>query len=179
MKRSVSGFTIVELLLVIVVIGILVSIVAVSYNSVQAHSRNANRATEVRNWHNLLELYKSSFGTYPPIANGNYCLGRNFPMGTDNQRRCRDSAMTDPNYSYLESGNSAFMTEIQKVGSIPTNNPPRVNGDLVGPYVNYWGTGMSITQVFEGSPTDCPKYGMSYSWDDGHGTILCYLSIGN
>lgn len=178
MKKTTSGFTIVELLIVIAVIAILSAIVLVTYNGVQKRARNADRYSQMQSWQKLFELYKSSYGTYPQVASGNYCLGTNFPAGPDGQNRCRDSAMTDPNYSYLESNNAALMTEIKKVGSIPTNKPQRVNGDLVGPYVNYWGTGMSFTQVFEGGPSDCPP-GMNYSWDDGHGALLCWLNIGS
>jgi prepilin-type N-terminal cleavage/methylation domain-containing protein len=178
MKRNTSGFTLIELLIVIIVVAILSVVVIVGYNGVQAHARNASRATQVRNWVNLFELYKSSFGSYPPVASGNYCLGVNFPLGPDNQGRCRDSAMTDPNYSYTEAGSTALMTEIKKVGTLPTNSPPRVNGDLVGPYVIYWGTGIFLVQAFEGSATDCPQYNMTYSWYDGHGSLLCSVNLG-
>jgi prepilin-type N-terminal cleavage/methylation domain-containing protein len=178
MNRSTSGFTIIELLIAIVVISILASFVFASYGNTQKNARNASRYLQVQQWQKSFELYKAKFGTYPQVTVKNYCLGVSFPLGTDSQRRCRDSAMTDPNYSYLESDNAALMTEIKKISTIPTNNPPRINGDLVGPYVNYWNTGMSITQVFEGGPSDCPK-NMGYSWDDGHGTLLCYLDIGN
>lgn len=178
MKRSISGFTLIELIIVITVIGILASIVFVNYNSAQAKARNANRAAEIHSWENLFELYRTNYGHYPSVPNGNYCLGFNFPLGPDGQSRCRDSAMTDPNYSYLQSGNAQLMTDLQQVGSIPTNSPPRVLGDLVGPYMNYWGTGMSITQVFEGGPNDCPP-SMKYSWDNGQGALLCYVNLGN
>lgn len=86
--------------------------------------------------------------------------------------------MTDPNYSYLESNNTAIMTELAKVATNPTVNPQRINGDLVGPYINYWGTGGSITQVFEGTSSQCTAP-LKYSWDDGKGTLLCYINFGN
>lgn len=178
MRRNISGFTIVELVIAVVVIGILASIVLVGYNTAQMKARNAGRTLELRNWKNLFELYHSNYGQYPPVANGNYCLGINFPIGTDGQRRCRNSAMTDPNYSYLQSGNTQLMTYIQQVGTIPTNGPPAVKGDLVGPYMSYWGTGMWIGQAFEGGPHDCPP-STNYSWDDGQGSLLCYITLGN
>lgn len=178
MKRAKNGFTIIELIVVVTVIGILAGIVFVNYNNAQIKARNADRAAEMHNWKNLFELYYANYGQYPPVANGNYCLGFNFPLGSDGQARCRDSAMTDPNYSYLQSGNAQLMTYLQQVGTIPTNQPVRVGGDLVGPYMVYWGTGMSITEVFEGGKTDCPP-SMKYSWDNGNGAVLCYMSLGH
>lgn len=174
MRKSTSGFTIIELIVIIVVISILAAIVYVSYSNVQKNARNADRFTQVQQWVKQFQLYKAKFGAYPPVASGNYCLGKGFPLGPDNQGRCRDSAMTDPNYSYLESDNTAIMTELAKIGTNPTVNPQRVNGDLVGPYVDYWGDGFYMVQVFEGGPSDCPKP-MQYGWDDGNGALLCSI----
>jgi prepilin-type N-terminal cleavage/methylation domain-containing protein len=177
MRKSTSGFTLVEILIVVVAIGILSTIIFVSYNNVERNARNADRFAQIKQWVKEFELYKAKFGQYPVIASGNYCLGRGFPLGSDNQGRCRDSAMTDPNYSYLESNSAALMTELAKVGTSPTVNPQRIHGDLVGPYINYWGTGGSITQVFEGGRNDCPA-SLTYSWDDGNGVLLCAQSLG-
>ncbi|HEY5695220.1 MAG TPA: type II secretion system protein [Candidatus Saccharimonadales bacterium] len=178
MRKSIRGFTIIEILVVVAVIATLAGIVFVSYGTVQKNARNADRLTQVQQWAKLFELYRAKYGTFPPVATGNYCLGTGFPLGPDGQGRCRDSVMTDPNYSYLESGNTALMTEIKKIGTIPTVNPPRVHGDLVGPYGWYDGTHLWMTQVFEGGPSDCPTP-THYSWDDGAGVVLCAFTIGN
>ena len=41
MKKNISGFTIVELLIVIVVIAILAAITIVAYNGIQARAKNS------------------------------------------------------------------------------------------------------------------------------------------
>lgn len=45
MRKSISGFTIVELLIVIVVIAILAAISVVAYNGIQTRARDAARDT--------------------------------------------------------------------------------------------------------------------------------------
>ena len=65
MKKSKSGFTIVELAVVIVVIAILATIILVSYNRVQAQSRDARRLSDVADIQKAMELYYSDNGVYP------------------------------------------------------------------------------------------------------------------
>lgn len=65
MKKSRNGFTIVELLVVIVVIGILATIVIISYNGVQARSRDSRRQSDIGNIIKAMELYYSDHGSYP------------------------------------------------------------------------------------------------------------------
>jgi len=65
MRKSKSGFTIIELLVVVVVIGILAGITLVAYNGTQARSRDARRKTDVANIIKAMELYYSDNGQYP------------------------------------------------------------------------------------------------------------------
>lgn len=59
------GFTIVELLIVIVIIGILAAITIVAYNGIQARARDAVREAAFRNITVGLELYRVEIGHYP------------------------------------------------------------------------------------------------------------------
>lgn len=70
MKRGhqLSGFTIVELLIVIVVIGILAAITIVAYNGIQDRARNAQRVSDVNTIQKALEQYKALNGTYPATS---------------------------------------------------------------------------------------------------------------
>jgi prepilin-type N-terminal cleavage/methylation domain-containing protein len=65
MKKGVGGFTIVELLVVIVVVGILATISIVAYGSTQAKSRDAIRYADAKSILKALELYKADRGYYP------------------------------------------------------------------------------------------------------------------
>lgn len=73
MKNRVSikaGFTIVELLIVVVVIAILASITVVGYSGISSRSRDSVRASDVRNIKNALEMYKADAGVYPDVCGG-------------------------------------------------------------------------------------------------------------
>ena len=62
------GFTIVELLIVIVVIAILATIVVVAYNGVTRSAYNAATVTTVRGYVDLLDHYRLKKGRYPTVV---------------------------------------------------------------------------------------------------------------
>lgn len=62
------GFTIVELLIVIVVIGILAAITVVAYNGVQARAKNTVVSTNISTTIRQLESYKALNDSYPVNA---------------------------------------------------------------------------------------------------------------
>jgi len=60
-----KGFTIVELLVVIVVIGILASITIVSYNGIRQRAENAKTLSAVSSYIDALQVYASNNGAVP------------------------------------------------------------------------------------------------------------------
>lgn len=60
-----SGFTIVELLIVIAVIAILAAISIVTYTGIQNRSYDTSVQSDLRNFANLLEMYNADRGDYP------------------------------------------------------------------------------------------------------------------
>ena len=66
-QQTNTGFTIVELLIVIVVIAILAAITIVAYNGIQARARDTARIEKVTAIAKAIELYQADNGRYPPI----------------------------------------------------------------------------------------------------------------
>lgn len=70
MKKD-RGFTIVELLIVIVVIGILAAIVIVAYNGIQNRAKTQSGQAAASNVQKKIEAYNAAVGSYPTgAANG-------------------------------------------------------------------------------------------------------------
>lgn len=65
MTKNAHGFTIVEILIVIVVIGILASITIVAYNGVQDRASITRSLSDLSAIRKGLEIYKSTYGNYP------------------------------------------------------------------------------------------------------------------
>ncbi|MDQ5932109.1 MAG: ral secretion pathway protein [Patescibacteria group bacterium] len=98
------GFTIVELLIVIVVIGILAAITLVAFNSVQAGARDSDRKAAVAALIRGLELYYGENGRYP-TSSGSTTINASW------------STTADASWAHLENQLRPYM------GSVP--NEPR------------------------------------------------------
>lgn len=75
MNTAKNGFTIVELLIVIVVIGILAALSYVTYSGFQTKARNSTKVSIIQQTMKLIHLYKAENGNYPlSSAMGDFCL---------------------------------------------------------------------------------------------------------
>jgi len=68
-RRRARGFTLIELIVVIAVIGILVTIAAIGFNRYQAETRDARRASSISVIAESLEKYYDQHGEYPSCPN--------------------------------------------------------------------------------------------------------------
>lgn len=172
MLKRFKGFTIVELLVVIVVIGILASITVVAYNNVTSRADNARRHANLKSWSTLIQTYQAFHGRdFSPTEasingdawDGYYCLGENSP----DSNYCWNS--WDPTYRTGES--PSLMAALKTVGSLPPqyyddHNLP--DGFGYGPIIYYNFDGSSnpldidfISDWFHG--TSCPS-GTELHW---------------
>lgn len=119
-----SGFTIVELLIVIVVIAILAAITIVAYNGIQNRTNDAAVQSDLKNFGKLIEIQKVDNSTYP----GTLTSAMNFKFskgsyGQDyqgaNVRYCYDSS-TD---TYVLLSNSKSGNYYKVVNGVLSTNP--------------------------------------------------------
>ncbi len=66
--KKQKGFTLVELLIVIIIIGILATLVIVTFSGVQARARDSKRQTDIGALDSHLEAYYAQHGWYPTLA---------------------------------------------------------------------------------------------------------------
>lgn len=85
-KSKQQGFTIVELLIVIVVIGILAALVITTFTGIQQKARNTERTTDIKALHGQIEAYYAQNGFYPELAD----------VTTANLKGLDAGALTDP-----------------------------------------------------------------------------------
>lgn len=68
LNKRQSGFTIVELLIVIIVIGILATLVIVTFTGIQQKARDNQRQTDIAAVASHVEAFNAQNGYYPSLA---------------------------------------------------------------------------------------------------------------
>jgi len=68
-----TGFTLLELLIVIAIIGILSAVVLSSLNSARDKAKIATAQTELEQIRNVFSLFYSDYGAYPPGPGQDFC----------------------------------------------------------------------------------------------------------
>lgn len=127
-KRQPLGFTIVELLIVIVVIGILAALVIIAYSNIQQRARNASRIASVKELQKILALYVAQEGKYPYASYG--CMGSGYTdWDGDGTLDCyaKNTNRQHPN--------TTLNNELQKIAPLPKVN----TDDVPGTSENYRG----------------------------------------
>lgn len=89
-KTKQQGFTIVELLIVIVVIGILALLVITTFTGIQQKARDTERTTDIKALHGQIEAYYATKGNYPTRTNLNDAGWRSTNMKGLDQEALKD-----------------------------------------------------------------------------------------
>jgi general secretion pathway protein G len=105
-----SGFTIVELLIVIVVIAVLAAISIVAYNGVQERARDSQRKQDVASIVKALELYYIDNGVYPP-GSGSTVINQHW------------STTADTSWDNLENSLAEYMDTLPRDPEAPSTSP--------------------------------------------------------
>jgi len=106
-----KGFTIVELLIVIVVIAILAAISIVAYNGIQDRAKNNAMISVATQVYKLSLAYINGSGQLPATGTTTYCLTR------DNL--CTSDSGSTP----VTSDNSTMLTNLSAYGTVPNSAP--------------------------------------------------------
>ncbi len=171
MKDSRSGFTIVELLVVIVIIAILAAITIVAFSGFTMRAHNTARIQSAQNMMKAAKAYIAANGPEDYIAkvntNTNYCLGKGFEdlniSGTS--KACW--VMKGPELYILS--NSALDTAIDTISSPSVAGFPKISVSDLTP-----GTTYEMTAPYMITLTGSPDYSV-----DGvigkYGQIVLYL----
>lgn len=158
-KQRSTGFTIVELLIVIVVIGILAAITIVAFNGIKDRSENVKTTTAVRSYATAIMNYQVTNGFYPKET-GWPCLG---PHPTSCGKRTTNTAnMCIGGGAGSQVGFDTTMKSVMN-GKVPEPSSQEMmcNGDL---YKGAWyhgnadGTSAEITYYIKGN-LPCEKLG--------------------
>ncbi len=183
MRKTTSGFTLVELLIVIVVIAILAAISVVVYGGISKRAEATRAASVAAQAAKLIELYYVDHGVYPPatpntgFTPGETCIGYvgNYPA--DGPFAAGQCLHNESDASFKLGVSDQLMAALEGYGVIPDGSIKTVK------YVNeYWrgiryiesnsavaGPGGWLEWVVQGDYTDScgPKTeGHYYSWLD-------------
>ena len=93
--KSSAGFTIIELLVLLVIIGILATLVITTYSGVQAKNRNNDRQLDIDTIQSQLETYYAQYSKYPTLANLNDTAWREANMKNLSEKSLQDPRWTD------------------------------------------------------------------------------------
>ena len=166
MKRSITGFTIVELLIVIVVIAILASISVVAYAGIQNRANDTAVQSDISNYAKKVMLAHAESGEYPAGRSTASPIGvGDFPLSKDSYLVSDSAGNALNNFYYCVgtvSGTPAFA-----VGAVSKSNTRYYHSYLQGNVQQYTGSWNGVSSGI--CPSMLPGLEAGWSFSYGHG----------
>ena len=124
------GFTIIELLIVIVIIGILVAITAVSFGGITKQAKESALKSELKRISTSLELHKAKNGTYPtslataipPIANPTNANITYAPLNNGTSYSLTATDTSNPSISLVQTPTTAAQSASSPIQTVTKAN---------------------------------------------------------
>ena len=138
-KMNKKGFTLVELLVVIVIIGLLSTLAIVALNSARAKARDAKRVSDIKQLQTAYELYFNDQNKYPPAATA-IVLGEGTDCGTS--QACDNLCNNATGFEYNTCSSGEVLMAL-----VPKDPDPAASGGS-GTYVHTSATDAAYSIVF-------------------------------
>ena len=119
-----SGFTLVEMLVVIVIIGVLAGLVLPAINAAREAARRAGIVMEISNLHSAMQDYRNTYSSYPPNASDAPAMVRHFKKSFPRIAATELDlvrALADPNNPDLRGGMNAAEALVFWLGGFSSN----------------------------------------------------------
>jgi prepilin-type N-terminal cleavage/methylation domain-containing protein len=177
MLNKKSGFTIVELLIVIVIIGILAAIAITTYNSVQTSAENTKTITAVNATVILMKLYQVQNGTYPVPPNNS--SDETYPcVGIYPSNICASINNVNADGTGIAYTSTTFNSKLQTAGSLPQPSTQLVTigGQQTRGVFVVLTAAPGIVWFLKGSGIGCGITGATIDSNSGSG-IRCILQF--
>ena len=158
--QAQKGFTIVELLIVVVVIAILAAITIVSYNGITNRANASASKSTAATWQKKVELYNSEQGNYPRTSaqvSGDTTKTWYMATGTG-------TSVINAN---PDASNGKSKVRVQACSSTAT--APVADADVVGIKISYWeydksgGAAVTVNNIGATMGTGCVDIGTTAS----------------
>ncbi len=116
--NSSKGFTLIEILIVVAIIGILASTVLVGLLPAQRQGRDARRISDLRQVQNALELYFNANGVYPNVPTWNN-LQTTLAAAAIGVSNVPDDPKSGAHYQYVSDGATYVLGATLEDGNNP------------------------------------------------------------
>lgn len=144
------GFTIVELLIVIVVIAILAAITIVAYNGIQNRAKTSSAQSAAVNLDKKVETYNALNSQYPNTADVITCQGTSGACGTQGGV----ATTTSSEWYSVPSGTATQNTVLPTAAPASPNTLWYFPSGTVGACIYYWDyTQSKVVPISAGSPS--------------------------
>ena len=146
-----SGFTIVELIIVIVVIGILAAISLVSYSGIKQRAENSTIAESASTFRGVVQIASLQNVNLPAGTVGRFCLSdQSAETNTDGTPKCGVYSPSGPKGARGALYNETLINGFKN--SVGGSLPKLIKNDTYGPGTVYFGPTLEYFRLSGGEP---------------------------